>query len=103
VHITWAEPECPALEVGHLAREVIAGDVELDNPHDFLPAYVLPLMCRGRRPMIMLRSILLIGTLSKFFLHGMATTAVNGVTCVLGVVGPGTGVDPAVMVYCIMA
>jgi len=44
--MTWAEPEWPALKVWHLAREVVTGDVELDDPHDFLPANVLQ-SCAG--------------------------------------------------------
>jgi hypothetical protein len=84
--IAWAEPERRALQVRHLTREVIAGDVEIEDPHDFLPAYLLPLMCRGRRPMIMQRIILNIGTLCKLFPRAPTSTAANGITRNFGVV-----------------
>jgi hypothetical protein len=59
VDIAGAEPERPTLQVRHLAGDVIAGHVELDDPHDFLLACV--------RPMIMLRIIEDIGRVSKFY------------------------------------
>jgi hypothetical protein len=34
MHIAWVQPEPSSLQIGHLTREVIAADVEFEDPHD---------------------------------------------------------------------
>jgi hypothetical protein len=42
----------------HLARKPMAGDVEFDDPHVFLPAGMVPSCGRGLQPMTMVMSII---------------------------------------------